>query len=216
MTPNTTSLDCCAEWHLWRRGAQLAIYQKIAQVTNGGEKPWFGLEQTLTDFFGIDYVYGAKQFRALAKEEWLKKLPLSAAEEEMERTGIETDAALASLKRNKFQHKKYRWISHDEWVVNHPGTCFVKPTYTWSNDNLDPLGPMLYSVSEGLKWFPSMYVSPRAVFGSDEAVVKAFVTFVEHLPQRPYGKRQWKAAQLKFCHQCAEQAKAVPDPVAGL
>jgi excisionase family DNA binding protein len=136
---------------------------------------------------------------------WLESLPLSQAESEMKLTGVETDAALASLKRNRFQPKKYRWIHHDEWILSHTGVCHVRPKFVWENQSLDPLGPMLFAESEGLKWYPGMLVAPRAVYGSNEAVVAGFKAFVEALPVYPAGRRAWKKVQGQFCHRCAEQ-----------
>ncbi len=200
-----SGFECSAEWHLWEQPIAHAIYQKIGQITVGGKRPYFGLEQSLIDFFGMDYSAGSKRFRFLRDGGWLESLPLSQAEAEMKLTGVETDAALASLKRNRFQPKKYQWIHHDEWAIAHPGKCYVKPTFVWDNESLDPLGPMLFAVSEGLKWYPGLLVGPRAIYGSDEAVVEGFKAFVAGLPLYPVGRRAWKKAQGQFCHFCAEK-----------
>ena len=152
----------------------------------------------------MDYVYGNKQVKLLKDSGWLQQLPLSAAEGEAYSTGIVTDAALASLKRNHYQPKKWQWVSHDEWAASHPGQCFEKPTFTWTGEALDPLGPKLFAVSEGTKWYPNQFKAARTMYGTDDAVVTAFVNFVKALPAPPFGKRAWKKAQGMFSRQCAE------------
>jgi hypothetical protein len=90
--PDYQPLKCCAERHLWHQGLALAIYQKAAAVTNGGEHPFTANQTTLAKFFDAhkNSVLNAMNF--LRKKDWLRP----------------TD-----------EEDEYKWVSHTDWAKAH-------------------------------------------------------------------------------------------------
>ena len=89
--PEHQPLKCSSEWHLWRHGLALAIYDKARTVTAGDKKPFNANQVTLSKFFRAHPNSVLNAMNYLRKNGWL----IPVAEDE------------------------YRCLSHDDWVKEH-------------------------------------------------------------------------------------------------
>ncbi len=139
--PRPNPFKCCAAKHLWRHGLALAIYDKIGEITNGGERRYHTDTARMAVLFGASKAYVRRMFAALNRAGFL--VVLKPADLDYRDGG-----KLLYKKERAIKLRKY--IRHDDWAKTHPGKCVVvdEQLMPWSA-NADPLWGQIYSAVDG-------------------------------------------------------------------
>jgi hypothetical protein len=66
---------CSPERHLWRYGLSLAIYERVGELTNGGENEITIKRKTLSEYFGSNQESTRRAFNRLVNGGWFQPLP---------------------------------------------------------------------------------------------------------------------------------------------
>lgn len=73
---------------------------------------------------------------------------------------------------------QYRPIAHKEWAEKHPGFCTKKIEKLFPDE--DPLGPKLFGILGGEKYFPNLLKGLRNTGATDEQIEQSAKDFMEH------------------------------------
>jgi len=73
--PKSNRPKCSPERHLWRYGLSLAIYERVAELTNGGENEITIRPKTLSKYFGSNKESTRRAFKRLVSGGWFEPLP---------------------------------------------------------------------------------------------------------------------------------------------
>jgi hypothetical protein len=169
--PRQNPFKCDVTRHLWRYGLALAIYQKVGQITNGGQRTYHADTAPMGEFFGANKAYVRRMFALLDRAGWLVVEHHEDTRKDIRKT------------RSK---KIRRWVSHEEWAKSHAGECvkvaeFLMP---WSAD-ADPLCGKLWSAMEGkIRIFENLITHARSCGRSDHEIETAL-------------SQAWQAAKAK-------------------
>jgi hypothetical protein len=158
--PRQNPFKCDVTRHLWRYGLALAIYQKVGQITNGGQRTFHADTAPLAEFFGANKAYVRRMFAVLDRAGFLV-----VVRNEDTRKAVKKDRA----------KKIRRWISHEEWAKSHDGECVKvdERLMPWSAD-ADPLCGKLWSVFEGkIRIYEALLTYARSCGRSDDEIEDA-------------------------------------------
>jgi hypothetical protein len=194
-------LQCDEYRHLRPLGAvAVVIYCKIGHVTWSGvtqeHSEWWASIEAMAKYIGCDYKTCRLAFVALVKAGWLVKVE--------------------SSNKNPFKSKKYRIVTHNQWVKNHPDQCYVREAMVWDGEQQDRLGVELYKGSGGkVKWYANTLTGVRKAAAGmpDDEIVRAFHDFIELLEPRPTKYEQWKSIPFKFIKELRARRAVTPHNV---
>jgi hypothetical protein len=146
--PDHQPLKCSAEWHLWRHGLALAIYNKAGAITNGGDpnRTFFVQRSTLAKFFDAHYNAVCKAISTLRKEKLF----------------------LATDKENHFLY-----VSHEKYATSHPEKCAARNLVPYQEE-ADPFVGKLFAIAKGSLKLKEHWLVGMRKYATDEEIVKLF------------------------------------------
>lgn len=158
--PQPNPFRCDATRHLFRNGLALAIYQKVGQITNGGQRTYHSDTARMAVFFAANKKHIRRVFALLDRVGWLV---------------VQRDPdTLKAVKKDRSK-KIRRWISHEEWVKSHTGECTKvdELLMPWSV-GVDPLAGRLWSAMDGkLRMYEALVTHARSCGRSDSEIEAA-------------------------------------------
>lgn len=160
---------CTVERHLWHSGIELAIYNKIAVLTHGGESTYWGGVKSMAIFLGCSPRASREAFAHLDFDGWL---PIIG----------DAPKSIYELRGTTHAKKLRQLILHDAWVATHSDKyCFGRDPMPWDGEVHDPLGAQLYRLSGGrLKWYANELKAARAAGGlPDSDLIALWKTMME-------------------------------------
>lgn len=73
--PKPNRPRCSPERHLWKYGLSLAIYERLGELTSGGDNEITIKPKTLSEYFGSNTEATRRAFNRLVNAGWFQRLP---------------------------------------------------------------------------------------------------------------------------------------------
>lgn len=153
--PRPNPFTCGTERHLWRHGLALAIYQKVGQITAGGQRKYFTDTARMALFFEANKTYVRRAFALLHNVGLL----------------IVTNQDVKRARGVKVR----QWISHEDWAKANPGKCVSVDValMPWAGD-ADPLCGRLWAALDGkMRMYENLLKHARSCGLPDDEIIAA-------------------------------------------